>query len=222
MIKAIIFDFDATISNRQANAYNVFDDYLRQHFKDLSDIEYEAVIQDMLTYDMTGAVNVKYRLPAFKAKYGNNLPEDFDDVYTKFFYDNMYKYCVLKPDTIDVLNKLKGKYKLAILSNGQSASQHNKIDQVNINEYFDYILVSGDIGINKPDKRIYEYVADKLDVKCDECIFVGDTYSTDILGAIRSNMVPVWMMSDYERPSKYYKGIRIQYLSDLLDVLKTI
>ena len=38
----------------------------------------------------------------------------------------MWKYVKLKPETIDVLNALKGKYKLAVLSNGQSKSQHDK------------------------------------------------------------------------------------------------
>ena len=90
---------------------------------------------------------------------------------------------------------------------------------MNIDEYFDEILVSGDIGINKPNKGIFEYVANKLDVKCEECLFVGDVFSSDILGAIRANMIPVWILEDTERPAYYYKGYRIKKLPELFDIL---
>lgn len=220
MIKAIIFDFDGTISNRQENAYGVFNDYFRQFFKDFNEIEYEAMLQDMLTDDCNGTILVKYRLIPFMKKYGEYLPEDFEEKFIRFFYDYMYKYTVLKEETIDVLKKLKGNYKLAILSNGDSNSQHNKIDAVNISEYFDEILVSGDIGIHKPDKKIFEYLADKMNVKPQECLMVGDVFSTDILGAIKANMLPVWIMTDKERPAKYYKGYRISNLNELFEILE--
>ena len=219
MIKAIIFDFDGTISNRQENAYGVFNDYFKPYFKDFSEIEYEAMLQDMLTDDVNGTIPVKYRIIPFIAKYKDYLPEDFSDQFIKHFYDYMWKYTILKDETRSVLEKLKGKYKLAILSNGDSTSQHNKIKNVDIDEYFDEILVSGDIGIHKPDKEVFEYLANKLDVKCEQCLMVGDVFSTDILGAIKANMIPVWIIQDEERPSYYYKGYRIRHLDELFEIL---
>lgn len=222
MIKAILFDFDGTISNRSQNAYGVFDDYLRPYFKDLSDLEFEAVLQDFLTDDMNGTVNCKFRIPPFINKYKDYLPENFEEEFVAYYYEYMWKYCVLKPETISVLKELKGKYKMAILSNGQSKSQHDKISNMHIDEYFEEILVSGDIGINKPNKEIFEYMANKLGVKCEECAFVGDVFSSDIIGAIRANMVPVWLQANYEIPAKYYKGIRIDSLSKLPEVLEKL
>jgi len=219
MIKAIIFDFDGTISNRQANAYGVFNDYLRPFFKEMNDLEYEAVLQDMLTDDANGTYNVMYRLVPFRKKYDQYLPSDFEEKFKEFYYEYMWKYCVIKDESKDVLSKLKDKYKLAILSNGQSKSQHDKIDQLNISEFFDEIVVSGDIGINKPDKKIFDIMAEKLNVKNEECVFVGDVFSSDIIGAIRANMVPVWMMIDTERPSYYYHGYRITNLNELFNIL---
>ena len=219
MIKAIIFDFDGTISNRQMNAYTIFNDYFRKFFKDLDDLEYEAVLQDLLTDDCNGTINVRFRLAPFISKYKNYLPEGFEEEFIDFYYEYMWKYAVLKDETRDVLEKLKGKYKLAILSNGQSKSQHDKIDHVEVDEYFDEILVSGDIGINKPDKRIFEHMADKLEVKCEECLFVGDVFSSDIVGAIRAKMIPVWVVTDQERPSLYYQGYRIEKLDKLFSIL---
>lgn len=219
MIKAIIFDFDGTISNRQMNAYTIFDDYVKDIFKDMTKMEYEAMLQDFLTDDCNGTINCKYRLAPFINKYKDYLPENFEDDFIAFYYEYMWKYCVLKPETRDVLTKLKGKYKMAILSNGQSKSQHDKIDYMNINDFFDEIVVSGDIGINKPNKEIFEIMADRLGVKPEECMFVGDVFSSDILGAIRANMLPVWIKVDTERPHKYYDGLIINNLNELFDIL---
>ena len=222
MIKAIIFDFDGTLSNRQENAYGVFRDYFRPYFKDMDDMEYESVLQDMMYYDSNGTISVKLRLVPFFYKYGSYLPEDFEEVFIPYYYDHMYQYTVLKDDTIDVLRQLKDDYKLAILTNGDSASQHSKITHVNIEQYFDEVVVSGDIGIHKPDKRIFEYVSEKLGVKLDECLMVGDVFSTDILGAYYAGIIPVWILKDSERPAHFYKGYRIEELSQLIDIIKQI
>ena len=221
MIKAIIFDFDGTLSNRQANAYYLFKDYFKPYFKDLDDMEYEAVLQDLLTDDCNGTINVKYRMAPFINKYNKYFTQDDFDKFNEFYYEYMWKYAVLKPETIDVLKQLKGKYKLAVLSNGQSKSQHDKISHCNMDEYFDEIVVSGDIGINKPNKEIFEIMANRLGVKCEECVMVGDVFSSDIIGAIKANMVPVWIEPNYERPTSY-KGIRILKITELLDVLESL
>ena len=169
MIKAIIFDFDGTMSNRQANAYYVFDEYLKPYFTELTDIEYESVLQDMMIYDCNGTTKIAYRLAPFVNKYGKYLPEDFVEVFTQWYIDYMWKHSVLKPEATDMLVDLKKKgYKLGLLSNGSSKSQHDKIDYVDLPKYFDEVIVTGDYEFSKPDKRIYELMADKLDVKCEE------------------------------------------------------
>lgn len=220
MIKAIIFDFDGTVSNRQVNAYYIFNEYLKPYFKDMTDIEFESVLQDMMIFDCNGSMKITYRLAPFINKYKQYLPDDFEEKFTQWYIDYMWKYSTLKDETIDMLKDLKKDYKIALLSNGASKSQHDKIDYVDIPKYFDELIVTGDYGISKPDKRIYEIMAEKLGVKCEECLFIGDTFSSDILGAIRANMVPVWIFPIEERPANYYKGYRIEKLTQLYDVLE--
>lgn len=219
MIKAILFDFDGTVANRQKNAYDVFDSYVRDIFKDFNDMEYEAVLQDFLTDDCNGTINCKYRLAPFINKYEKYLPENFEEDFTKYYYDNMGDYAVLKDEFIDVIAKLQGKYKLAIISNGQSESQRKKIRQVNIEQYFDEIIVSGEVGVNKPNREIFDIMSARLGVKNEECIYIGDVFSSDILGAIRADMIPVWILEDTERPNGLYKGYRIEKLHQLFDIL---
>ena len=220
MIKAILFDFDGTLSNRQMNAYLMFRDFLKPYFPDLNEIEFEAVMQDALTFDCNGTTETHQRMIPFINKYGDLLPDDCNEKFIEFSKMNMYRFAVLKDETIDVLERLKGKYKLCILSNGFSFSQHNKIKQVKIEDYFDVILVSGDLSFKKPETEIFEYAAQQLGVKCEECLMIGDVFASDILGAIRAGMTPVWILEDTERPALDYHGYRIEKLDQIFDILE--
>ena len=219
MIRAVIFDFDGTVSNRQENVYRVFADYLRPFFSDFSDIEYEAVLQDLMIYDCNGTLDVEVRVVPFIRKYGKYLPDDFTEKFKPYYYDNMYAYTVLKDETIEVLEKLRKDHKLGLLSNGHSGSQHAKIDAMDIEKYFDKVLVSGDLGVHKPDPKIFEMMAEALGVRCDECLMVGDIFSIDILGAVRAGMKSAWFITDFEKPSFYYHGYRINDLRQIFDIL---
>ena len=220
MIKAILFDYDGTLSNRTESVYVFYRDYLREFVPQLNDIEYEAMLQDLMYYDCNGIDNFNQRLNMFMNKYGELFSKGFGEEFKNSFIEKAWSYNVLKEETIEVLEKLKGKYKLAILSNGGSTVQHNKIDHVKIEKYFDEVVVSGDHGIHKPDPRLYEYTLNKLKVSKDEALMVGDVFSTDILGAIRAGIKPVWVVEDEERRSSYYQGYRIQNLRELFDILE--
>ncbi len=219
MIKAVFFDFDGTLSNRQGNAYAIYRAYLENHLQDIDPLVFEGILQDLMTFDCNGIIDIEDRLIPFMKKYGHLLPADFAEKFAPYYNANMYRYTLLKKETPEVLEKLKGRYKLAIVSNGDSMQQHNKIDQVRIAEYFDLLLVGGDIGIQKPDKRIFEYAADHLKLELNECLMVGDVFANDIVGALKAGLKAVWICTDQERPSAY-DGYRISDLRELLTILE--
>lgn len=65
---------------------------------------------------------------------------------------------------------------------------------------FDAVSVSAEVGARKPHSLIFRDVCTKLDVKPEEAVFVGDTWSTDVVGALRSGLAPVWIRG--RRPSR--------------------
>lgn len=91
-----------------------------------------------------------------------------------------YKYLELKPDTIAFLQSLRYIYKLAIITNGPSNAQWEKINRLHLTKYFDCILVSGDLPWEKPDPNIFYAACNHLAVKPSECVMVGDKLETDI------------------------------------------
>ena len=84
------------------------------------------------------------------------------------------------------------------------------------------MIVSGDLGIHKPDARIFDIMAKRLGVKNEECLMIGDVFTTDILGACRANMTPVWVVSDPLRPAESYKGYRIEDLRGIYPILEEL
>jgi len=79
------------------------------------------------------------------------------------------KYEKLK-ELWSLLLKLKKKYKLAVVNNGNSLADKYWRKKFNFS-IFDEFIVSAKVGIKKPDPRIYLFVCKKLKVKPDECLF---------------------------------------------------
>ena len=70
-------------------------------------------------------------------------------------------------------------------------------------KYFDTVIISGAFGAHKPDVSIYEKAARDLGLKCEEIAFIGDTFATDIVGAVRAGMMPIWYCYEHRGISLY-------------------
>ena len=92
-----------------------------------------------------------------------------------------------------LLADLKTNYKLGLLTNGPSDTQWEKIEALGFDQKFDAVIVAGDVGIYKPDVRIFELLMEQLGVAAEHSLFVGDTYDADILGAHQAGMYTAWI-----------------------------
>ena len=100
----------------------------------------------------------------------------------------------LFPDAIPTIQALKEQgYLLGVVSNGPSVLQNKKLDTAGIRDLFDVVAVSGDYGIHKPDRRLFDLAAQKLNVPNEACLFVGDHPVNDIKGALGAGMQAIWM-----------------------------
>lgn len=102
-------------------------------------------------------------------------------IYERWLYLR-YHYMALAPNTIFMLHQLRKKYVLGLITNGPSNAQWEKIHKLSLEQYFDIILVSGDLPWEKPQVEIFHKACDFLDVRRKECIMIGDKLETDILG----------------------------------------
>jgi len=101
-----------------------------------------------------------------------------------------------------VRNLTKAAYKVAIIANDEDGvSARNVINNSGLKDYFDTILISGEVGIEKPDSRIFEVALKSLGVKAKNAVMVGNRIDTDIVGANRSEMTSVWFKWNNRYPA---------------------
>lgn len=126
-------------------------------------------------------------------------------------------------DTFPVLDKLKGKYKLLLLTNGSPDLQNTKLEITpEIAPYFDYILISGAFGRGKPDPSIFEHALEVMSIEKDEAIMVGDNLMTDILGASRAGIKSVWINRHNKERNEVIPDYEIHHLEELLPILEKL
>lgn len=126
-------------------------------------------------------------------------------------------YTRVFPDTIPVLTRLREQgLRLGIISNG-TASILNCLRHHHLDEYVDFILVSGIVGWEKPARQIFELALKKAEVKPKEAIFVGDHYLADIEGASR---IGIWgILINRAHRQHNFSCMEIDSLTSLLRIL---
>jgi putative hydrolase of the HAD superfamily len=114
-----------------------------------------------------------------------------------------------------VLSYLQKKYQLHIISNGFKETTLTKIELSALNPYFKNVIISEDVGVNKPDKAIFEFALNKAGAQVHESIMIGDSLEADIRGAQNFGMKAIFF-----NPQKTKKPIdvnwEINHLEELL------
>jgi putative hydrolase of the HAD superfamily len=102
----------------------------------------------------------------------------------------------LFPDTLDTLDHLRHRgIRMAMITNGTSQAQREKIERFGLGPYFEAILVEGEAGFGKPDPRIYELALSTLGLDSCDVWMVGDNLVWDVAGAQKLGIFAVW--NDY-------------------------
>lgn len=136
----------------------------------------------------------------------NKLSVDYISYLTTFNH--------LFEDAIDVLDYLKPKYRLHIITNGFEEAQVKKIKNSGLSSYFETVTNSEQAGVKKPNPIIFQHALNKANAKVNESIMIGDSFEADVLGALNIKMNAI----HYNYRQEYYGE---QYTSvDKLSELK--
>lgn len=98
------------------------------------------------------------------------------------------KRLIAYPQTLEILAQLKARYRLAIVSDAQSAYALAELRSAGLAGYFAPIIISGDYGYRKPDPRLFQTALEELEVDPEEAIFIGNDRFRDVLGAKQVGM----------------------------------
>jgi putative hydrolase of the HAD superfamily len=123
----------------------------------------------------------------------------------------------LYPYVREVLDVLRERYPLAVVTDAQSAYARSELHKVGLLGYFDPIVVSGDHGYRKPDPRLFRLALDGMAVAAENTLYVGNDMYRDIYGAREAGLTTV--MFDSDQGEKTYRDCAPDYtITDFRDL----
>lgn len=123
-------------------------------------------------------------------------------------------------DTIEVLDYLRGKnYPIHLITNGFEKTQHLKMKNSGIDQYFTHVITSENAGIMKPHVAIFEYALQKAGTKPHHSIMIGDTLDADIEGAYNAGIDTVYFNPAIPAEGTIIPTYVIESLSELKKLL---
>ena len=105
-----------------------------------------------------------------------------------------YEVCLTYDDTQDVLAELHGRYRLAVITNGLGEQQRARLQKSGLERYFDAIVASTDVEVNKPDAAVFHHTLKLLGADPADTWHIGDSLSADVQGAHNAGLAAaVWI-----------------------------
>ncbi|MHA1915833.1 MAG: TIGR02253 family HAD-type hydrolase [Promethearchaeota archaeon] len=214
----------------------------------------EAMINLGLKIDRKEAVKI---IKEIVQEYGSNSSEHYDyfirrlnqmkEVEEKVSYNDQYKYVAaavmayhgekvrsikLYDDVEDCLEKLrKLPVKTAIITDGVPIKQYEKILRLGIDKFFDLIIISDEIGIKKPNPKLFTYWLKKFGAEGKEAIYIGDRIDKDIGPANLSNIYSVYIHrggkynsqnSPITKKGEFKPNFEILNLNEIFEIIEQI
>lgn len=220
MTKAVLFDFDETLQDRTAAFEKYMDTFFADFCPDISKEEAEKRKEEMRLTGNGGYVDREKWYAALVESWGwKDAPSS--TVLANHYDTKFGDHNVIFPNSIRLLKELKSQgYIVGVITNGPSILQNHKMDTSGLRPYCDIVVVSGDVGVHKPDPALFEYTADKLGLKTSECVYVGDHPVNDIQGALESGMKAIRMNWGWFENQDLREDVPV--ISDIIDVLKYV
>ena len=160
---------------------------VKDRYKDVNlqlwkDLEKGAVDKDRLK-----VVRFEKIIGEFDLKYD---PYKMSELYLKKLGEGIFPF----EATEKLCEYLHSKYKVGIVTNGIKEVQHSRIENSTIAKYIDKIIISDEVGVNKPDKRIFEYAMNYFEIMDkSEVIMIGDSLGADIKGGQNAGIDTCWV-----------------------------
>ena len=140
--------------------------------------------------------------------------------------DKFLDFCASKPGVIDgaheLMDYLKRKgYRMHMCSNGFHEVQYKKLDACSLHDYFNTIILSEDVGVNKPSKDYFDYALKVSGANRETTLMIGDNLQSDILGALNAGLDAMlfnrWQVPSEELPQDL--TFVVDNLCDIMEIL---
>ena len=115
------------------------------------------------------------------------------------------------------------RYKLGVIAN-QKQGLKNRLEKFGVLKYFDIVLASEEVGVSKPNRKIFELALSKVNCKANECFMIGDRLDNDIVPANQIGIKTIWIrqgLTKYQpiKLGRAYSNFVVSSLSEIKDIL---
>lgn len=134
------------------------------------------------------------RATAFAAEAGVDLSPDEASAWFAAYLEHYVANWTLHDDALPALDRLDASgVRIGVITNGDLDFQRNKVEELGLTPRIEHLVASGDVGVTKPDARIFEVACKRFGVAVEEALYVGDRLATDAIGAARAGLHGVWL-----------------------------
>lgn len=162
---------------------------------------------------------------AMETGFGLNVTEALTDSFERAYTQQLSQIC-LSDSLKKVLEQLAKNYQLGIITNGYTQRQELKLAALELSKIIpkENILISEKIGIEKPDRRIFDLMSRRLGIpNSGEILYIGDNYKNDVVGAKQAGW-RAWWFNHQQRPmpKKEIADKKIQLFDGLVEELSLL
>ena len=225
--KAIFLDWDDTIGDfHYAEQQALNEIYLTYHLDSLypsfSDFYNCYHPYNIHLWELYGQSKITKNELAFQRFYHpvESLPDSISLAHTLAdeFLVLTSRYFRLLPDAAEVVRYLASRYPLTIVSNGFVEVQYKKIQLSGLKDCFQHVVLSEEVGAQKPNPIIFQKALQLNNLSPHQVLMIGDSYNSDIQGAINASIDQLWITTDTAdpRPATYKISSIKQLLHNIL------
>lgn len=227
-LNVIFFDVDDTLYDQRTSYKRTLLEIIRMYNGVFHGTQEEELIKAFELADRECYQEFKDGVPIEKIRWNRSehtlklagVDEDFVEMFHQEFYRIYPSIKTEIKDAEKVIDHLKTKYRLGILTNSSKDIQLTKLRTLGILNYFDEFVFSEEVGSRKPDKEIFLEALRRVDEMPENSLYVGDSFTSDIIGAEKVGMRTCWLnIYGEKKPANIEPDIEISELTELLDFL---
>ncbi|MEO8533272.1 MAG: YjjG family noncanonical pyrimidine nucleotidase [Flavobacterium sp.] len=195
-ITDIFFDLDHTLWDFDKNSEMAFDRIFKEKYPGIITTDFitkympinqacwKLYQHDKITHQELRYNRLKFSFDALNQDVSDQDIDAIANDYIELLTDNNHLF----DGAIEVLEYLKPKYKLHIITNGFATVQDKKINNARLSDYFSTITNSELAGVKKPNSIIFDYAVNLAQASKENCIMIGDCLDADVNGALNAGL----------------------------------